>query len=86
VVIDGSGNAVAGAAGVIVSGPGGVNLQPDVVADPLASIRDRFWPKTVALWLVIALVLTTLSVQLVSPTRRSHPRLPGFMRRPSRRT
>lgn len=43
--------------------------------------RDTFWPKSVAAWLVIAVIFTLLSVQLVTPTRRWRPRLPGFPRR-----
>jgi ABC-2 type transport system permease protein len=46
-------------------------LAPDVA--PFAavdSLRDRFWPKTVISFLVLATILTVVSVQLVSPTRR----------------
>jgi ABC-type transport system involved in multi-copper enzyme maturation permease subunit len=32
--------------------------------------RNAFWPRSVAAWLVLSAVLITLSVQLVSPTRR----------------
>lgn len=41
----------------------------------LDSFRDRFWPKTVISFLLLAGILTTLSVQFVSPTRRWRPRL-----------
>ena len=37
--------------------------------------RDSFWPRSVAAYLVLALVLTLVSVQLVSPTRRWRPHL-----------
>lgn len=40
----------------------------------LSSLRDRFWPKTVVSFLLLAAILTTLSVQFVSPTRRWRPR------------
>lgn len=48
--------------------------------------RDTFWPKSVGAWLVIAFIFTLLSVQLVTPTRRWRPRLPGFLRRRSLRS
>ena len=42
--------------------------------------RDTFWPRSVAAYLVLALVLTLVSVQLVSPTRRWRPHIPGPFR------
>jgi ABC-type transport system involved in multi-copper enzyme maturation permease subunit len=48
------------------------------VVDPF---RDRFWPKNVASFLGLATVLTLLSVQFVTPTRRWRPGLPGPLRR-----
>jgi ABC-type transport system involved in multi-copper enzyme maturation permease subunit len=55
---------------------------PAVVApQPFGVARDGFWPRSVAAWLVLSLVLLILSVQLVSPTRRWRLRLG---RRPSR--
>jgi ABC-type transport system involved in multi-copper enzyme maturation permease subunit len=48
--------------------------------------RDTFWPKSVVAWLVIAVIFTLLSVQLVTPTRRWRPRLPGLLRRRSSRS
>ena len=48
------------------------------VVDPF---RDRFWPKSVISFLVLAAVMTLLSVQFVTPTRRWRPRLPGAVRR-----
>ena len=74
-----------------VPGPGvdtgvvrrGIN---DVVgAQPFGVVRDSFWPKSAISWLVLSVVLTFASVQLVSPTRRWRPRLPGFLRRSTRR-
>jgi ABC-type transport system involved in multi-copper enzyme maturation permease subunit len=55
--------------------PGGAAI---AVVDPF---RDRFWPKNVASFLVLAAVLTLLSVQFVTPTRRWRPGLPGPVRR-----
>lgn len=52
------------------------------VLDPF---RDRFWPKTVISFLLLAAMLTALSVQFVSPTRRWRPSLPGPVRRRFRR-
>ena len=48
------------------------------VIDPF---RDRFWPKSVFTFLLLATVMTFLSVQFVSPTRRWRPSLPGPVRR-----
>ena len=58
-----------------------------IAIEPVAfgMVRDGFWPRSVLAWLVISLVFTALSVQLVSPTRRWRPRLPGFLRRRSPR-
>ena len=47
--------------------------------------RDRFWPKTVLSFLFLATVMTLLSVQFVTPTRRWRPSLPGPVRRLIRR-
>ncbi|HJP89790.1 MAG TPA: ABC transporter permease subunit [Candidatus Limnocylindrales bacterium] len=63
--------------------PGGV-INGDVVINSL-SFRDRFWPKTVISFLVLAIVLTLASIQFVSPTRRWRPSLPGPVRRLIRR-
>ncbi|MEA2672898.1 MAG: hypothetical protein QOI92_90, partial [Chloroflexota bacterium] len=54
-------------------------------AATLDSLRDRFWPKTVIAFLVLAVVLTLLSVQFVTPTRRWHPRLRDRLRARIRR-
>jgi ABC-type transport system involved in multi-copper enzyme maturation permease subunit len=48
---------------------------------PFGVVRDGFWPRSVAAWLVLSVVLITLSVQLVSPTRRWRP----VVRRPASR-
>src|SRR5262249_31065238 len=68
VVFDANGNPIAK--------PGAV--QADLSGVPQAdSLRDRFWPKTVISYLVLATILTLWSVQLVSPTRRWHPNVRG---------
>jgi len=54
----------------------GVRVRPAVAVQPFGVARDGFWPKSVAAWLVLSVVLITLSVQLVSPTRRWRPGLP----------
>lgn len=69
--------------------PAGANFVCDGVVVPtagvLAPFRDRFWPKTVISFLLLAGLLTTLSIQFVSPTRRWRPSLPGPFRRGIRR-
>lgn len=61
---------VNGGNGVIV-GPG-VGKAVPVPADvaPFGIVRDGFWPRSVASWLVLSVVFLLLSVQFVSPTRR----------------
>ena len=51
---------------------------PAIAADVTAFgvSRDQFWPKTVAAWVIVSVVLLILSIQLVSPTRRWRPRRP----------
>lgn len=50
-----------------------------------SSFRDRFWPKTVISFLLLAAILTIASIQFVTPTRRWRPSLPGPVRRRIRR-
>jgi ABC-2 type transport system permease protein len=57
--------------GVGVVGDGTTNA--DVHAGTIDAFRDRFWPKSVLAFLVLAVVLTLASVQFVSPTRRWRP-------------
>jgi ABC-type transport system involved in multi-copper enzyme maturation permease subunit len=73
--------------GVAVPLGGPANLRA-IAIEPVAfgMVRDSFWPRSVLAWLVISLVFTALSVQLVSPTRRWRPRLPGFLGRRSARS
>jgi len=47
---------------------------------PFGVVRDSLWPKIAISWLVLAAILIVASVQLVSPTRRWHPRLPRLRR------
>ena len=70
---------------VILKGGGGVANDVAAVAiiDPF---RDRFWPKSVLSFLLLAAVMIFLSVQFVTPTRRWRPGLPGPLRRRSRGT
>jgi ABC-type transport system involved in multi-copper enzyme maturation permease subunit len=68
----------------IVNNSGNANgvVQLAAAAD---SFRDRFWPKTVLSFLVLAVVMILASIQFVSPTRRWRPSLPGPVRRLIRR-
>ena len=75
--------------GVTLQGPGiGVGGEAEeatgigTVAD---AFRDRFWPKTVLSFLLLAAFLTIASIQFVTPTRRWRPSLPGPVRRLVRR-
>jgi hypothetical protein len=84
-----TGFGVGGAPGIIapdgaVIPKGGVanDIVAAAVVDPF---RDRFWPKSVASLLILAVVMTLLSVQFVTPTRRWRPSLPGPVRRLIRR-
>jgi ABC-type transport system involved in multi-copper enzyme maturation permease subunit len=59
----------------LAQGGVGANGNPNVAIDvpgqvPVESLRDRLWPKTVASFLLVSLILTFLSIQLVTPTRR----------------
>jgi ABC-type transport system involved in multi-copper enzyme maturation permease subunit len=75
-----------GAKGVFVGGgqavAGDVAVGPGVA--PFGIVRDGFWPRSVAAWLILSVVFLLLSVQFVSPTRRW--RLPGRRRRRERGT
>ena len=61
----------------------GVDDVGDVSVQPFELIRDSFWPKSAAAWLVLSVVLIFATVQLVSPTRRWRPNLAGRLRRGS---
>jgi ABC-type transport system involved in multi-copper enzyme maturation permease subunit len=72
--------------GVATTGAIGDGSNPDVQsAATVDSLRDRFWPKTVIAFLVLATILTLASVQFVTPTRRWHPGIRGRLRRLIRR-
>jgi ABC-type transport system involved in multi-copper enzyme maturation permease subunit len=81
---------VVGANGVVVNGGVVVRLPADVAPDvavldaQFGVARDGFWPRSVLAWLGVSVVFILLSVQLVSPTRRWRPRMPGFLRRTPR--
>ncbi len=63
----------------------GINVAaPDQAFNAVDSLRDRFWPKTVISFLVLATILTLASVQLVSPTRRYHLNLRRAVAGPGR--
>jgi ABC-type transport system involved in multi-copper enzyme maturation permease subunit len=76
--------------GIVNKGRGGIEPVPqpappatgvddfvgDVAVQPFEVIRDSFWPKSSAAWLILSLVLIVATVQLVSPTRRWRPSLP----------
>lgn len=55
------------------------------VAVGFDSLRDRFWPRSALTMLLLSLGFTAAAVQLVTPTRRWRPRLPGIPRRLRRR-
>ena len=59
---------------------GGNAAIADVAQDPEAFgvIKDTYWPKSAAAWLVLSAVLILLSVQLVTPTRRWRFGVPRF--------
>jgi ABC-type transport system involved in multi-copper enzyme maturation permease subunit len=55
----------------------------DVLAiEDTSAIRDRYWPRSALTLLLLAVGFTAAAVQLVTPTRRWRPRLPGIPRRP----
>jgi ABC-type transport system involved in multi-copper enzyme maturation permease subunit len=79
-----------------VPNPGGVCIAPDgslcgstngdvTSGVTIESLHDRFWPRTVLSFLVLAAVMTLGAVQLVTPTRRWHPNVRGRIRGGMRR-
>ena len=48
--------------------------------------RDRYWPRSALTLILLAIGFTAAAVQLVTPTRRWRPRLPGIPRRPRPRS
>lgn len=71
--------------GVFPGNPAGGVVADVLPAAAVDAFRDRFWPKTVISFLVLAAIMTIASVQFVSPTRRWRPSLPGPVRRRIRR-
>jgi len=85
-VFGGGGVGVGGAAAdgttrILTLKGGGVIGNDAIGAAVIDAFRDRFWPKSVLSFLLLATVMTFLSVQFVSPTRRWRPSLPGLVRR-----
>ena len=65
--------------GAVIARGGAVNdVAVAAIVDPF---RDRFWPRSVISFLLLATVMTLLSAQFVTPTRRWRPNLPGPVRR-----
>jgi ABC-type transport system involved in multi-copper enzyme maturation permease subunit len=82
VMPDGSIVAKAGVAGAIAPDQPPVNLVGQV--DPTGGlVRDSYWPRSAAAWLVLSLVLILLSVNLVSPSRRWRPGIGRRRRAPA---
>jgi hypothetical protein len=72
--------------GVPFVGKGGAVANDIVAVASIDPFRDRFWPRSVISFLVLATVMTLLSVQFVTPTRRWRPSLPGPVRRRIRKS
>jgi ABC-type transport system involved in multi-copper enzyme maturation permease subunit len=71
-----NGNAVGPA--VDPAPPGDDTGTADVVLETsLASIQDQLWRRSIGAFLALAAILTLVSVQLVSPSRRWRPQLSG---------
>jgi ABC-type transport system involved in multi-copper enzyme maturation permease subunit len=62
------GNAGQGALRIAPTVGDAVGVAADVA--PFGIVRDGFWPRSVAAWLILSAVFLLLSVQFVSPTRR----------------
>jgi len=60
-------------------------LQQQQQLTSLGFPRDTFWPKSAAAFVIVGLLLTVASAQLVSPTRRLRLRRPSFGRPSFRR-
>jgi ABC-type transport system involved in multi-copper enzyme maturation permease subunit len=60
---------------------GGAAIGREFLAAQIDPFRDRFWPKSVLSFLLLAAVMIFLSVQFVTPTRRWRPSLSGSVRR-----
>lgn len=62
--------------------PGMPPMDDVIVQQQFGIAHDGYWPRSVAAWMALSIVLLVLSVQLVSPTRRWRIRLPRPRRRP----
>lgn len=67
---------------VAPDGTGGGVVVNDTTAGGVATFRDRYWPRSATALLLLAFAFTAAAVQLVMPTRRWRPRMPGLPRRP----
>jgi ABC-type transport system involved in multi-copper enzyme maturation permease subunit len=72
--------------GTIIGKAGGI-ANDRAIAAVIDPFRDRFWPKSVISFLILAGIMIFLAVQFVTPTRRWRPSVPGRVRRlPGRRS
>jgi ABC-type transport system involved in multi-copper enzyme maturation permease subunit len=76
---------LAAARGIIGAPPANDVIAPQQI-QPFGTLRDALWPQFAAAWLVISVILTLVSVQFVSPTRRWRIRLPERGRPAARST
>ncbi|MBI3746500.1 MAG: ABC transporter permease subunit [Chloroflexi bacterium] len=67
-----------GKGGVVVNG--GAPVVVNDVAPTIGGQRDRYWPRSVLVLLLLALALTAAAVQLITPTRRWRPTRPRVRR------
>lgn len=80
VLIDGGVPMPAPAVGI--GGAPNVRVFGDVIGpEVLSGQRDRYWPRSALTLVLLAVGFTAAAVQLVTPTRRWRPRLPGIPRR-----
>jgi ABC-type transport system involved in multi-copper enzyme maturation permease subunit len=69
-----------GAGGAVdIAGPG-VVVSDVVIAPQVGVTRDVFWPKYIAAWLVVSVILIGISVRLVSPAGGPAIRRPALRR------
>jgi len=68
-----------GKGGVVVNG--GAPVIVNDVAPAIGGQRDRYWPRSVLILLLLAVALTAAAVQLLTPTRRWRPTRPRLRRR-----
>lgn len=58
--------------GMVIGAEGGPVNERQVAVDVAAFgvVRDAFWPRAMATWLILTIVFLLISIQFVSPTRR----------------